>query len=80
MRLRISPGSSNTPQGTRNNVPDLQRAMSMKTLVENGKICSQTMTGERLERIGAVWIVDETDCFRLNFIEKVERERERERV
>ena len=33
--------------------------------VENGKICNQTTMGERLERIGEVWIVDETDCFRL---------------
>ena len=35
----------------------------MKISVENGKICNQTTMGERLERIGEVWIVDETDCF-----------------
>ena len=29
--------------------------------------------GERLERIGEVWIVDEMDCCRLDFIEKMER-------
>ena len=42
----------------------------MKISVENGKICNQTTMGERLERIGEVWIVDETACFRLDFIEK----------
>ena len=31
----------------------------MKISVENGKLCNQTTTGERLERIGEVWIVDE---------------------
>ena len=45
----------------------------MKLSVENGKICSQTMMGKRLERIGEVWIVNEMDCFRLDFIEKIER-------
>ena len=42
----------------------------MNITVENGKICSQTTMGER---IGEVWIVDETDCFRYDFIEKMER-------
>jgi len=28
--------------------------------------------GERLERIGDVWIVDEMDCFSLELIEKME--------
>ena len=28
---------------------------------------------QRLERIGEVWIINETDCFRLEFIEKMER-------
>ena len=45
----------------------------MKISVENGKICNQTRMGERLERLGEVWIVDETDCFGLDFIEKMER-------
>ena len=31
------------------------------------------MMGERLERLGEVWIVDETDCFGLDFIEEMER-------
>ena len=45
----------------------------MKTLVENGKICNQTTMGERLKRTGEAWIVDETDCFRLDFVEKMEK-------
>ena len=40
------------------------RAILMKISVETGKICNQTAIGERLERIGEVWSVDETDCFR----------------
>ena len=66
-------GCSNTPRWTRNDILDLQRAKSMKILIENGKINNQTTIGESLERIGEVWIVDETDCFRLDFIEKMER-------
>jgi len=34
----------------------------MKISVGNVKICNQTRMGERLERIGEVWTVDETDC------------------
>ena len=45
----------------------------MKMSVENGKICNQTTMGERLKRICEVWIVDETNCSRLDFIEKMER-------
>ena len=45
----------------------------MKISVENGKSCNQTTMGERLEKIGEVWIVDETDYFRLDFIEKMDR-------
>ena len=44
-----------------------QTAISMKVSVENGKICNQMMMGERLERIGEVWIVDQMD-----FIKKME--------
>ena len=69
---RVS-GGSNTSYWTRNGVLDLQRAMSMKISVENGKISNQTTIGERLERNGEVRIVDETDCFILDFIEKMER-------
>ena len=43
----------------------------MKISVENEKICNQTTFG--LARIGEVWILDETDCFRLDFIERMER-------
>ena len=45
----------------------------MKMSVKNGKICNKTTMRERMERIGEVWIVNETDCFRLDFIEKMER-------
>ena len=41
-------GGSNTPQWIRNNIYDFLRAMSMKTAVENGKICNNTTMGERL--------------------------------
>ena len=73
MILGRASGCLNMPHWTRNDVHDLQRAMSMKILVENGKICNQMMMGERLKRIGEVWIVDEMDCLRLDFIEKIER-------
>ena len=41
-------GSSNTPQLIRNNILDFLRAMSMKIVLENGKICNKTTMGERL--------------------------------
>ena len=57
VRLGRTSCCSNTPHWTRNDVPDLQRAMSsMKISIENGKICNQATMGERLERIGEVWI------------------------
>ena len=56
-RLGRASGCSNTPNWTRNDVPDLQRAMSStKISVENGKICNQTTMRERLERVGEAWI------------------------
>ena len=73
MSLDKASGCSNAHNWTRNDVLNLQRAMSMKISVENGKIYNQTMIGERLERIGEVSIVDETDFFRLDFIERMER-------
>ena len=45
----------------------------MKISIESGRICNQMMMGETRERIGEVWIVDETDCFRFDFVEKMER-------
>ena len=45
----------------------------MKTSVENGKICNQTTMGERQERLDEVWVVDESDCSGLDFIEEMER-------
>ena len=39
----------------------------MKIAVENGKICNKTT------RISEVWIVDETDSFRLDSVKKMER-------
>ena len=71
MRLGRASGCSNMPHWSRNDILDLQRAMSMKILVENGKIYNWMM-GERLERIGEVLIVDDMDCFRLDFIEEME--------
>ena len=73
MRLGRASGCWNTPRCTRNDILDFQREMSMKTSVENGKICNKTTMGERLERIGEAWIDNETDCFRLDFIEKIEK-------
>ena len=66
-------GASNTLHWIRNNILDIQRAMPVKIAVENGKICNKTMMGERLERIGEVWILDETDSFILDFVERMER-------
>ena len=68
VRLGRASGCSNMPHWTRNDFLDLQRAISMKISVENGKIYNQTTMGERLERIGEVLIVDEIDCIRLDFI------------
>ena len=45
----------------------------MKISVENGKICNRTMMAERRKRIGEVSIIDETDCFKLDFVAKMER-------
>ena len=66
MRLGRASGCSNTPHWTRNDVLDLQSAMSMKTSVEDGKVCNCTTMEERPKRI-EVWIVDETDCFRFGY-------------
>ena len=63
MRLGRASGCSNMPHWTRNDILDLQRAISMKISIENGKISNQMTMGESLERIGEVWIVDEMDCF-----------------
>ena len=70
MSLGRASACLNTPKGTRNDVLDLQRAMYMKVSEENRKICNQTTMGERLERIGEIWIVDEVDCLRLDFIKR----------
>ena len=70
-------GCSNTLHWTTNDALDLQRAMSMKISVENGKICNQAAMGERLVRTSEVRIVDETNCFRLDFIEKILEHRPR---
>ena len=66
-------GCSSTPHWGRNGILDLQRALSMKTSVKNGKICNQMRMGERLERICEVCVVNETDRFRLDFIKKTWR-------
>ena len=73
VRFGRASGCSDTHQWIGNNILYFQRAMSVKVSIENGKICNQTTMGERLERIGEVWIVDEADSSRLDFIEKIER-------
>ena len=50
-------GGSNTHHWIRNNILDFLRAMSLKIVVENGRVCNKTAMGERLYRIGEVWIV-----------------------
>ena len=40
--------------------------------IENGQICNQMMMRERLERFGEVWIIDEADGFRLDFVKKIQ--------
>ena len=52
---------------------DFLRAMPVKIAVENGKICNKTTMGETVEKINEVWIVDETDSFRLDSAKKTER-------
>ena len=61
VRLVRASGCSKTPNWTRNDALHLQRAMSMKISVENGKLCNQTTMGEQLKRTDEVWIVHETD-------------------
>ena len=41
-------GGSSMPNWIRNNILDFLRAMSMKIVVKNGKICNKTTMGERL--------------------------------
>ena len=41
-------GGSNTPHWIRTTILDFLRAMAIKIAVENGKICNETMMGERL--------------------------------
>ena len=73
VRLGRASGRPNMPHWIRNDIIHLQREIFMKILVENGKICNQPTMGERLERIGKVWIVDKMDCFRLDFVKKMKR-------
>ena len=46
--------------------------MSVKVSVIDGKISNQTTMGKRLERFGEVRIIDETNGFGLEFVEKTE--------
>ena len=46
--------------------------MSVKVSVIDGKISNLTMMGKRLERFGEVIIIDETNGFGLDFVEKTE--------
>ena len=55
-----------------NNIPDLLRTMSVKVSVKDGKISNKTTMGKRLERFGEVRIIDETNGFGLDFVEKTE--------
>ena len=45
----------------------------MEVSIKDGEICHQTTVGKRLERVGEVWIVDETYDFGLDFVEEKER-------
>ena len=64
-------GCSNMPNSRRNDILDLQRALSMKISVGIGRIYNQMTMEEILERICEVSIIDEMDCFRFDFIEKM---------
>ena len=65
-------GVSSMPQRNRNNLPDLLRAMLVKVSIKDGKISNQTTMGKRLERIGEVRIVNETNYFEPDFVKKTE--------
>ena len=41
-------GGLNTPHWIKDNILDFLRAMFVKIVVENGKICNKTTMGERL--------------------------------
>ena len=45
----------------------------MKVYVKDGKISNQTTMEKGLERFGEAWIVDETNGFGLDFVEKTVR-------
>ena len=45
----------------------------MNVSIKNGEICNQTTMRKKLVRFGEVWIVDETDGFGLDIVEKTER-------
>ena len=59
---RVS-GGSDTPQRSRNHIPDLLRAMPVKLSVKDGQISNLTTMGKRLERFGEVGIVDQSYGF-----------------
>ena len=46
--------------------------MSVKVSVIDGKISNQTTMGKRLEQYGEVRIIDETNGFGLDIVEKTE--------
>ena len=58
------------PQRNTNTIPDLLRAMSVKVSVKDGMICIKTTVRKRLKRIVEVGIIDETNGFGLNFVDK----------
>ena len=67
-------GCSNTSHWIGDDRPDFQGAISVKVIDKSGKICNQrTMRERETEEIWWGWIVDETDGFGLDLIEKTER-------
>ena len=64
-------GGSDTSYWIGNDIPDFQGVTSVIVSVENGMVCNQTMMRKIPEGFDEVLIIDKTDGFRFNFIEKI---------
>ena len=65
-------GSPDTPWGIRYDILDLLREIPVKASLTVGNVCNQMTIRKGLRRPGEVCIVDETNGFGLDFVEKTE--------
>ena len=57
---------------TQHDIPNLLKEMPVKSSLKDGKMANLTTMRKRLQRRGEVGIVDETNGFGLDFVEKAE--------